>query len=311
MAIDELMKMLYNIYNKVYDRNRGESRLRYGLGLCLMLLCFVIPQSVFAQDTLTVRQSRAELRREARPATFLDSLSNDSVKRLRELEAAFDSLAQLSKEKSVNQVDSLIGKSLETDVDSLKSSIIELNLPSEKELQEALEKQFFVPNPKTAMWLAIAFPGGGQIYNRKYWKLPIIYGGFIGCVYALNWNNMMYGDYCQAYIDIMDDDPNTKSYENFIPRGYDVNRNLERIQNLFKKKKNYYRRYRDLSIFCMIGVYALSIVDAYVDAELSSFDISKDLSMKVRPSVIRDKNALASRSPLTTQSYGLQCSFSF
>ena len=303
--------MLYNIYNKVYDRNRGESRLRYGLGLCLMLLCFVIPQSVFAQDTLTVRQSRAELRREARPATFLDSLSNDSVKRLRELEAAFDSLAQLSKEKSVNQVDSLIGKSLETDVDSLKSSIIELNLPSEKELQEALEKQFFVPNPKTAMWLAIAFPGGGQIYNRKYWKLPIIYGGFIGCVYALNWNNMMYGDYCQAYIDIMDDDPNTKSYENFIPRGYDVNRNLERIQNLFKKKKNYYRRYRDLSIFCMIGVYALSIVDAYVDAELSSFDISKDLSMKVRPSVIRDKNALASRGPLITQSYGLQCSFSF
>ena len=60
------------------------------------------------------------------------------------------------------------------------------------------------PDPKRALWLALVIPGGGQIYNRKYWKLPLVYGGFIGCMYAMNWNNMMYKDYSQAYIDLMD-----------------------------------------------------------------------------------------------------------
>jgi hypothetical protein len=167
------------------------------------------------------------------------------------------------------------------------------------------------PNSIRAMWLAMVFPGGGQIYNRKYWKLPIVYGGFLGCVYALNWNNTMYQDYSQAYVDIMDDDPNTKSYENFIPPSYNINQNMTRMQDLFKRKKNYYRRYRDLSIFCMIGVYALSILDAYVDAELSSFDISKDLSMKVKPAIINDKNSMVRGNVLKSSSYGLQCSFNF
>lgn len=168
-------------------------------------------------------------------------------------------------------------------------------------------KETWVPNPKKALWLAIAFPGGGQIYNRKYWKLPLIYGGFLGCFYAISWNNTMYRDYSQAFVDIMDNDPNTNSYNNFLPPTYDVNANLERLQNLFKKKKNYYRRYRDMSIFIAIGVYALSVIDAYVDAELSSFDISKDLSMKVKPSVITD-NAMANTNG---NSYGLKCAIAF
>ena len=68
------------------------------------------------------------------------------------------------------------------------------------------------PDPQRALWLALVIPGAGQIYNRKYWKLPIIYGGFMGCIYALSWNNMMYKDYSQAYLDIMDNDPGTASY---------------------------------------------------------------------------------------------------
>ena len=62
----------------------------------------------------------------------------------------------------------------------------------------------WTPDPKRALWLALVIPGGGQIYNRKYWKLPIFYGGMMGCVYALTWNNMMYRDYSQAYLDIME-----------------------------------------------------------------------------------------------------------
>ena len=169
----------------------------------------------------------------------------------------------------------------------------------------------WIPDPKKAMWLAIVFPGGGQIYNRKYWKLPIIYGGFIGCIYALSWNGSMYRDYSQAYMDIMDNDPNTKSYENFLPTGYNVEARLDYLQNLFQRKKNYFRRYRDLSLFAMIGVYLLSIVDAYVDAELSSFDISKDLTMKVGPAVINDYRRGTKGSGMNGSSYGLQCRLNF
>ena len=140
----------------------------------------------------------------------------------------------------------------------------------------------------------------------------LVYGGFVGCMYALHWNNTMYRDYSQAYIDIMDTDPNTKSYENFLPPGYDINTNLSRIQKLFQNKKDYYRRYRDLSIFAFIGVYLLSVVDAYVDAELSSFDISRDLSMKVRPTIINRKDGYGiTQTPTGNNSYGVQCALTF
>ena len=78
------------------------------------------------------------------------------------------------------------------------------------------------PETKRAMWLALVLPGAGQIYNRKYWKLPIIYGGFVGCAYALRWNNMMYKDYSQAYMDLMDNDPNTQSYNQFLHLGTQI-----------------------------------------------------------------------------------------
>ncbi len=165
------------------------------------------------------------------------------------------------------------------------------------------------PNPQRALWLALIVPGGGQIYNRKYWKLPIVYGGFIGCIYAMSWNSMMYKDYQQAYLDIMDDDPNTASYNKFLHLGRKIDdSNIERYKQIFKSRKDKYRRWRDLSFFVMVGVYALSVIDAYVDAELSEFDISKDLSMKVRPSVM--SNGM-SRNPLNSTAVGLNCSLNF
>ena len=165
------------------------------------------------------------------------------------------------------------------------------------------------PDAKRAMWLAIVIPGAGQIYNRKFWKLPIVYGGFLGCLYAIRWNNQMLKDYSQAYMDIMDDDPNTQSYNQFLHLGNTITpENTERYQELFRKRKDFYRRYRDLSIFCLIGVYALSVIDAYVDASLSEFDISTDLSLRVQPAVI---NNGSSANPLNSSSIGLQCLFTF
>ena len=168
------------------------------------------------------------------------------------------------------------------------------------------------PDPKRALWLAIVIPGGGQIYNRKYWKLPIVYGGFVGCAYAIQWNNQMYNDYSQAYLDISDNDPATQSYNQFLHLGAKIDNYNEagetRYKNLFKKRKDYYRRYRDLSFFILVGVYALSVIDAYVDASLSDFDISKDLTMRVSPTILTNKNE---RNPLRSTALGVQCSLNF
>lgn len=163
------------------------------------------------------------------------------------------------------------------------------------------EKKIWIPNSSRAVWLAAVFPGAGQVYNRKYWKLPIIYGGFLGCAYALTWNNKMYSDYSQAYLDIMDNNPNTNSYLDF---GVNITPDREeQYKAIFKKKKDFYRRNRDLSIFCFIGVYLISVIDAYVDAELSDFDISKDLGLKIEPAIINDRRL--------GNSIGLQCSIKF
>ncbi|MBQ3243324.1 MAG: hypothetical protein IJB01_01815 [Bacteroidaceae bacterium] len=146
------------------------------------------------------------------------------------------------------------------------------------------------PDPVKATWLALIIPGGGQIYNRKYWKLPIVYGGFVGCLYAYNWNGQMYKDYRQAYLDIMDSDPNTNSYEDFFRPGYDFEANKEYLKEVFKKRKDRYRRWRDMSIFAFIGVYAVSVIDAYVDAQLSSFDITEDINLTIEPQRIKNDN---------------------
>jgi hypothetical protein len=162
------------------------------------------------------------------------------------------------------------------------------------------------PDPKRALWLALVLPGAGQIYNHKYWKLPIIYGGFLGCTYALLWNQQMYKDYTQAYLDIMDDDPTTASYNNMLPYRYDITGREEQFKSIFKRKQDFYRKNRDLSIFAFFGVYLLSVIDAYVDAQLSTFDITPDLSMKVGPTVIEQKTYSKKSGAV-----GVQCSLNF
>lgn len=208
-------------------------------------------------------------------------------------EVLTDSLLQ----DSISEMNERQVKQLETSVDT---TVLSLKVDSVSALSK---RKIFVPNSTKAVWLAAVFPGAGQIYNRKYWKLPIIYGGFAGCAYALSWNNQMYSDYSQAYLDIMDNNPNTNSFLDFLPNGASIDGRLDFFKEQFKRKKDFYRRNRDLSIFCFIGVYLLSIIDAYVDAELSNFDISKSLGLKIEPSVINDRKY--------GNSFGLQCSFNF
>lgn len=206
---------------------------------------------------------------------------------------------------TVNHDAKSIESESETPLDTLQKTVLQ-NTPKKKSVRDWAT---WHPNPKRALWLALVLPGAGQIYNRKYWKLPLVYGGFVGCVYAMRWNDQMYHDYSQAYLDISDDDPNTQSYNQFLHLGKAITKeNMATYQNLFKQRKDRYRRWRDLSFFCLLGVYALSVIDAYVDASLSEFDISNNLSLRVEPAIINNR---ISRNPFTASAVGLQCSLNF
>lgn len=166
-------------------------------------------------------------------------------------------------------------------------------------------KREFNPDPTRAVWMSALFPGLGQIYNRRYWKLPIIVAGYMGLAYGTSWNARMFHDYQLAYSDIMDDDPDTKSYLDFFPPNIDES-SLDKnwLTQVLKSRKDYYRRNRDLCIICCVGVYLLCMLDAYVDASLYHFDISEDISMEVTPAVILNSGC---RKPIL----GLNWAFTF
>lgn len=171
------------------------------------------------------------------------------------------------------------------------------NLDSIPLTQKEIDRLFWKPDPMRAVWLGAVIPGAGQIYNRSYWKLPIVYGGFMGCIYAITWTNNQYIGYKDAYRDIYYDmqngtlsDSPDKSYNAILPEGYTIETmgGASTYQSRLKEWQNTARRNRDLSILVSIAVYALSLVDAYVDAQLFDFDISNDLSLNVTPQLYYD-----------------------
>lgn len=239
-------------------------------------------------------------------ATLADDNANDAIADLQTAETAADNDPTAAAEDADTLV---IDSTLMAAIDSVTAQDVAFINDSVAQTKPKKDWSTWRPNPKKALWLAIVIPGAGQIYNRKYWKLPIFYGGFLGCIYAMRWNNQMYHDYSQAYMDIMDDNPETESYNEFLHLGATVDEsNQETYENLFKKRKDKYRKWRDLSVFVLIAVYALSVIDAYVDASLSEFDISEDLSLKVEPAVMHNKS---STNPVKSSSLGLQCSLNF
>lgn len=261
--------------------------------------------TIARQDSIpqTSRRDRKTARGNARKEKIAEKADSVALKKQQEADSIKVAAAALKRDPEA---------ALKQHEDKLPKDSTELSEMTDSLLQKVLnpaKKSKFKPDPIRSMWLGLVFPGGGQIYNRKYWKLPIFYGGFLGCAYALTWNGQMLRDYSQAYLDIMDTDPNTKSYEKMLPLGYDITGKEERFKTIFKNKKNYFRKYRDMSIFAFAGVYMLAVIDAYVDAELSSFDISKDLSMSWGPTVIQQspKGGLMQRQTAP----GIQCNITF
>ena len=164
------------------------------------------------------------------------------------------------------------------------------------------------PNSSKALLWAL-LPGGGQIYNRKYWKLPIVWGAFMTCYYSVTWNHRQYQDYHAAYRDLSSEDPSKNtSWLAFAPAGAkaeDYKTYQSTLKSTLKRGNDFSRRYRDLSILASVLVYGLSILDAYVDAELYTFDISPDLSLRVAPEVGLPKLGIPS------YQLGVNCSLTF
>lgn len=128
-------------------------------------------------------------------------------------------------------------------------------------------------SPGRAMLYSI-IPGGGQIYNQKYWKVPVLYAGLAATVYAIDFNNVRYERFKEALEKRSDEDYDilTDKYKNLSDKS---------LENL----SDSYRNDRDLSIFIGVGIYAINILDAYVDAHFFEFDVSDDLSLQIQPSI--------------------------
>lgn len=145
----------------------------------------------------------------------------------------------------------------------------------------------FTPNPRRAALLAAAFPGLGQAYNRKYWKIPIVYIGAGAFVYFFEFNQKRYISYRDAYIARTDNNDLT------------VDRYVGLIQNesTLRRATDYYRRNRDFTIILSVLFYGLTITDALVDAHLAGFNITDDVALKINPTLIT--------SPQSTTTAGL------
>lgn len=114
--------------------------------------------------------------------------------------------------------------------------------------------------------LATFIPGAGQIANRKYWKAPVVWGGMAYCISSIDYN-LTQLDAARAHLIELENDPAT---------------DFNTLQSA-RSEEAFYRRNRDLSWFALVGVHALSILDAHVDANLLSFDVSENLALHLRP----------------------------
>jgi len=135
---------------------------------------------------------------------------------------------------------------------------------------EKAKKKKVYSHARRATFMSVFLPGLGQAYNKKYWKIPIIYAGLGGFTYMYVFNNQEYTYYRENLQAITDDNPSTvnSTYYN---------------QDQLKVLKDQYKKSRDLAIIGFFAIYALNIIDANVDGHLVSFDVSDNLGMQIDP----------------------------
>ncbi|HBE39840.1 MAG TPA: hypothetical protein DDW27_01280 [Bacteroidales bacterium] len=157
------------------------------------------------------------------------------------------------------------------------------------------EKKILKADPMRATMLAVALPGLGQIYNRKYWKIPLVYAGFGGVIFAISYNSSNYNKFIKAYQDFTDDIPQTDSYIKLIknadpatydpvlhPNTYDPSAASWYTDRMLRQV-DYFKKYRDLSYIGFAAWYLFTVLDANVDASLLNYDISNNLDLRLEP----------------------------
>ena len=166
-----------------------------------------------------------------------------------------------------------------------------------------IEKKEAIHSPRKATIYSAVLPGLGQIYNRKYWKVPLVYGGFATLGYFINFNNEEYVKLRQAYSDIIDTDPNTNSFVKLVtdPKRLEPDR-IGQLTESLRKGKDYWRRNRDLVVIGTVVFYAVNIIDASVDAHFFNFDISDDLTINWVPGPVMC---------MDNKLIGIHCRFTF
>ena len=166
-------------------------------------------------------------------------------------------------------------------------------------------KHTFQADPMRATMLAIALPGFGQIYTRKYWKVPFVYAGFGAVAYFIGFNSKQYNTYMKAYQDFTDNIPATQSYipliKNVDPSTYDpvlypktYNASTASwYKEAMLRQVDYYKKYRDLSYIGIAAWYLFTILDANVDASLYNYDVSNDLDLRLDPTMLQSSTGQA------------------
>jgi len=176
------------------------------------------------------------------------------------------------------------------------SSVMTCGLQSQDTIPVRKERvRSYTIDPVRSTMYAAALPGLGQIYNRKYWKVPIVYAGFGALGYAVTFNTKNYNEIITAYQDFNDIIPETDSYLDLLvnqdPAEYDPVLHPETydqsteawVKTTLLNGVDYYRKYRDLSYIGIAAWYLFTIIDAHVDASLFDYDISDDLKASVLP----------------------------
>jgi hypothetical protein len=166
------------------------------------------------------------------------------------------------------------------------------SIPAKKRLT-----QKYKADPLKATMMAVVLPGLGQIYNKKYWKIPLVYAGFGSLIYSVGFNSALYNQYLKALQDFTDNNPQTTSYlklgtlTTVDPKTYDPvlypdtfspSQYAHYKEGMLRGVEGY-KRYRDLSYIGIAGWYLLSILDANVDASLTNFDVSDNLDISLGP----------------------------
>ena len=148
------------------------------------------------------------------------------------------------------------------------------------------------PNSGVALICSIV-PGGGQLYNQRFWKIPIVLSAMTAGVYAVTWNQRLYHEYHTAYADLLSEHPlDHTSWQAFIPPGADPTKYVSdgNLRSRLERGSKQYKESRDLSIVITVALYLLSALDAYVDAELYYFNVSPQLTIDMGEG-LRDKPA--------------------